>query len=86
MKKRIENIAGYQSSDFMLSYNVKKQKFEFTYLYIFEIKGKKVTVMSGETLKSSHFAPYEMVYEGQKYVNLTLKEVKALLNIVREAA
>lgn len=86
MKKRIENIAGYQSSDFMLSYNVKKQKFEFTYLYIFEIKGKKVTVMSGEILKSSHFAPYEMVYEGQKYVNLTLKELKALLNIVREAA
>lgn len=42
--------------------------------------------MSGEILKSSYFAPYEMVYEGQKYVNLTLKEVKALLNIVREAA
>ena len=86
MKKRIENSAGYQSSDFILSYNTKKQKFEFTYLYIFEIKGKKVTVMSGEILKSSYFAPYEMVYEGQKYINLTLKEVKALLSIVREAA
>ncbi len=86
MKKRIENIAGYQSSDFILSYDTKKQKFEFTYLYIFVIKEKKVTVMYGKTLKSSHFTPYEMIYEGQKYVNLTLKEVKALLNIVREAA
>lgn len=55
MKKRIENIAGYQSSDFILSYNTKKQKFEFTYLYIFEIKGKKVTIMSGETLKIKSF-------------------------------